>query len=96
MGARDGDVARNVTARVMFGSYNAPTSQGSIYINDPSGAFAKQTDVSGVINTAVGNQYNGTHEWLRFDASRVVPTGPAFAPRRWGALACVYLGKPAS
>ena len=29
-----------------------------------------------------------------FSAARVVPTGPAFAPRRWGALACVYLGRP--
>jgi len=31
-----------------------------------------------------------------FAASRVVPTGPANAPRRWGSLACVYLGRPAS
>ena len=30
------------------------------------------------------------------DTSRVVPTGSAFAPRRWGALACAYLGQPAS
>jgi hypothetical protein len=29
-------------------------------------------------------------------ASRVVPTGAAVAPRRFGSLACVYLGKPAS
>ncbi len=31
-----------------------------------------------------------------FALSRVMPTGPAFAPRRWGALACAYLGHPAS
>jgi len=30
-----------------------------------------------------------------FDTARVVPVGPAFAPRRWGALACAYLGQPA-
>ena len=33
---------------------------------------------------------------LLFDSSRVVPTGSAFDPRRWGALACAYLGAPAS
>lgn len=33
---------------------------------------------------------------ITFDSSRVVPTGPANAPRRWGALACCYLGAPAS
>lgn len=33
---------------------------------------------------------------LSFSLARVQPTGPAFAPRRWGALACAYLGQPAS
>ena len=31
-----------------------------------------------------------------FDNDRVAPTGPTNAPRRWGALACAYLGTPAS
>ena len=31
-----------------------------------------------------------------FSLARVQPTGPAFAPRRWGALACCWLGIPAS
>ena len=39
-----------------------------------------------------GNSYNSA----LFDVFRVAPTGPAFAPRRWGALACAYLGTPAS
>lgn len=39
----------------------------------------------------------GYYFWrIAFDTARVVPTGPAFAPRRWGALACAYLGVPAS
>jgi len=33
---------------------------------------------------------------LGFDSARVVPVGPRFAPARYGTLACVYLGKPAS
>ena len=35
-------------------------------------------------------------KYFRMRASLVAPIGPAFAPRRWGALACVYLGLPAS
>lgn len=31
-----------------------------------------------------------------FSAARVVPTGAANKPRAWGALACAYLGQPAS
>lgn len=31
-----------------------------------------------------------------FDVSRVVPTGAANKTRAWGALACAYLGQPAS
>ncbi len=31
---------------------------------------------------------------VSFLASRVIPAGATFAPRSWGALACVYLGHP--
>jgi len=34
--------------------------------------------------------------WSALIASRVVPTGAANKPRAWGALACAYLGQPAS
>ena len=33
---------------------------------------------------------------VQLDTARVGPTGPVNAPRRWGALACCYLGQPAS
>lgn len=33
---------------------------------------------------------------LVFDPSRVVPTAAKNQPRAWGALACAYLGQPAS
>ncbi len=39
---------------------------------------------------------DGAYTELHFETSRAAPTGPAFAPRRWGALACCYLGTPAS
>ncbi len=37
---------------------------------------------------------NNATTGLRFNSSRVVPTGPANTPRSWGALACCYLGTP--
>lgn len=33
---------------------------------------------------------------LFFTSSRVVPTGPVNTPRSWAALACCYLGHPAT
>jgi len=39
---------------------------------------------------------NGQRDRYHMASSRVVPTGLAFAPRRWGALACAYLGQPAA
>ena len=42
----------------------------------------------------VGSSQVGTI--LQVDTSRVVPTAPVNRPRGWGALACVYLGAPAS
>ena len=57
--------------------------------NYASGAFA----VDQVI--ALAYTSGNAHALISFAPSRVVPTGPAFAPRRWGALACAYLGQPA-
>jgi hypothetical protein len=36
----------------------------------------------------------GTPAGITFKASNVVPTGNVTAPRRYGALACIYLGEP--
>lgn len=56
----------------------------------PTGAF--------VASGSNGKGGSGDYAQARiaFSLSRVVPVGPAFAPRRWGALACCYLGTPAS
>ncbi len=53
------------------------------------GAFVAGSNATGAPST-------GTDAKVSFIASRVVPTGPVNAPRRWGALACAYLGQPAS
>lgn len=47
--------------------------------------------------STVGAQYHeSAYQRPTMRISRVVPVGPANAPRRWGALACVYLGTPTS
>lgn len=48
--------------------------------------------------TPVGtSQGSGQHvATLIYKASRVVPTGAVNLPRSWGALACAYLGVPAT
>ena len=80
VGAVDGD-----RGRLLYGIL------GLEYGVQPSGAF---------FNTTAGpaNQVGSRSSYVRvgFDSSRVTPIGPAFAPRRWGALACAYLGTPAS
>lgn len=58
-------------------------------------------------NTVSGGFGGGSGWYLRvtdtnyptqraFQSSRVVPTGNANKPRAWGALACAYMGQPAS
>lgn len=41
--------------------------------------------------------YSGNRRaMIKFDPGRVVPTGATNLPRSWAALACVYLGQPAT
>ncbi len=48
----------------------------------------------GQIRNSTGNTYGVSPVY--YDNVRVEPVGPANAPRRWGSLACAYLGTPAS
>lgn len=57
-----------------------------------TGAFS----VSGAAGGAPSGSAGSGYAQLLMAASDVVPTGPTNAPRRWGALACAYLGQPAS
>ena len=43
-----------------------------------------------------GETHNDSLYRITIDSALTMPTGPAFAPRRWGSLACAYLGTPAS
>lgn len=78
VGGAQGDRMRD-----MAGSFTARTDTGAEGIF--SASAPGMTMASGSVN------YLGL---VHFTASRVVPTGAANAPRRWGALACCYLGAP--
>ena len=81
MGGVHGDAVRPVA-----GTYgNVGTDQtlsGAFYVNSHSGYGLPMSGGS----TAYGSM----------DTSRVVPVASKNQPRAWGALACVYLGLPAS
>lgn len=58
-----------------------------------SGCFSTQT----VSEEGQPSTNAGSHNLVyTFQSSRVVPTAAQNQPRAWGALACVYLGQPAS
>lgn len=87
VGGARGDEARQIT-----GEYTARSDTGVIGADASfrSGALCQSSTLKGY--QPYGQ--NGTAYGLRIDSSLVVPTGPANAPRRWGALACAYLGTP--
>ena len=82
VGDAQGDQGRTAT-----GTYQTITN-----IN-PTGVFMKLSASQAAIQ---GNASSLSHHKYQLDLSRQMPVGPAFAPRRWGALACCYLGTPAS
>lgn len=59
--------------------------------NNVSGAFGLQLGNGTYVSDA--SVYADRYR-IALMPSRVVPTGPVNAPRRWGALACAYLGQP--
>lgn len=85
VGDVDGDRGRNAAGAV--GAIDMSTA-GTGYA--PTGPFYGSKQRSGW----QGGSY--VFRETDFSLARVQPTGPAFAPRRWGALACCYLGIPAS
>lgn len=63
-----------------------------IHISSGTGALSAQNPVSRPGDN--GSQWGSNNGTLVIDTARVGPTGPAFTPRRWGALACAFLGIP--
>jgi len=80
VGAAHGDYVRNVTGQIQ--------SWGSA----ATGPFVASGAAISTVEAAGGNGILAKN----FALSRVVPVGNANKPRAWGALACVYLGRPAS
>lgn len=70
--------------------------RGSFTCNDspPSLGVFYRSATAVVANKAAGN--TSTDDRVAFDLSRVAPIANQTQPRAWGALACVYLGQPAS
>lgn len=82
VGGVDGDRGHAVT-----GSFVA---LGHVNSTPPSGAFTYIKAEGWTANTGSGL---GLHTFT-LDTSRIHAVGSANAPRRWGALACAYLGTP--
>ena len=85
VGAVHGDVIRE-----LYGDISGAVT--FLALNKPNTAIINVTD------GLPQGQGGGSGGWggVAFRASRVVPVGSANAPRRWGALACCYLGQPTS
>ena len=90
VGGVHGDAMRNITAGWIVG-----WEDGFLPTVHPSGAVTTTWGMAGQKGTNVGPAETQPFQVV-FDASRIVPTAAKNAPRAWGALACVYLGRPAS
>ncbi|MBS6831085.1 MAG: hypothetical protein KH208_14735 [Desulfovibrio sp.] len=89
VGGAQGDQGRKVYGAIDATGHSFAWSDRNI-----TGAFAlrERPGASG------GNVFNAhsSNYFVDFDSARIQPVGSANAPRRWGALACCYLGTPAS
>jgi hypothetical protein len=92
VGDVDGDRMRRITGSILPQNENGSSAirlehmSGALY-RYPTG-FNCQGDLA--FTPTLADSY------IRLDTGRVAPHGPRTAPARWGALACVYLGLPAS
>ncbi len=83
VGEVHGDMIRNITG--VLAIIDESTAAAA------TGPFAKDALTKGPPSTDSNSGYTAS-----FVASRAVPTGAANKPRAWGALACCWLGIPAS
>jgi hypothetical protein len=92
------DAIRNITGNFYTYGINSTNSSFALYTAESQrGAF--KCGISGPIDlqavTLNGQTFNGKYGYS-FSANSVVPVAAKNQPRAWGALACVYLGLPAS
>ncbi|GAB1254589.1 hypothetical protein [Desulfovibrio falkowii] len=90
VGGVQGDESRNVRGAIINTDADPLTSMSKCTATGALYYAGMKTYNSGVSPTSG----DGAFTELHFETSRDAPTGPAFAPRRWGALACAYLGHP--
>lgn len=85
VGEGRGDIIRDIIGSFSLADHMiiGPTTTGAFSVSGAAGG------------APIGNS-GSAYAQLLMAASDVVPTGPTNAPRRWGALACAYLGQPAS
>ena len=97
VGDVQGDQGRRLIGSVQAGGRGA-SAQFVVYtFINPTGAI-HVTDIGGgtaSFNVAA-NTVTDMALTAQIDSALVMPTGSVFAPKRWGALACCYLGTPAS
>lgn len=88
--------SRGDQGRRAYGEYGCRKSPSGGAFENADAGYA--TGVFGVgadaVSAYVYNAASGTSRRLILDTGRTMPVGAAFAPRRWGALACAYLGTP--
>ena len=88
--------SRGDQGRRAYGEYGCRKSpMGGAFENADAGYTTGVFGVgSDAVTAYVYNAASGTSRRLILDTGRTMPVGAAFAPRRWGALACAYLGTP--
>lgn len=96
VGGAQGDGERNKTGSVAFFAREAPPTGTYAQVSEVTGIFALgETGPTSVTPFNTGLNWTGALR-AKFATSRVAPTAAKNQPRAWGALACAYLGTPAS
>lgn len=89
VGVAQGDTIRNAIGTAYF---TAGGANGYLSSKGYSGVFTRGAQGGGKSLAYAEASYPSG---VSINLSRAVPTGAVNAPRRWGALACCYLGQPA-
>lgn len=88
VGGVHGDTMRNFAGSIINTDTDPLTSMSKCLQNGPLYYTTMKLYSSGASQTSG----DGAFSELHFDPSRSAPVGTVNAPRRWGALACVFLG----
>lgn len=91
------DHMRRLSGSVQAGGRGASAQFTVFTFLNALGAFDRRDiGTSQASFSVAANTTTDLAQTLLIDSGRTMPVGPVNAPRRWGALACAYLGRPAS